>query len=146
MCFNSANSSADLNHNHTTNAIIIIGKINIRLYIIKYIYPREFKFALSDARYHNIVKYGPDVHGSKNKLTINHTTNAHIGDTALSITFFIAGLQDNGTSITNPFLYRKKSFKFANHTTIHNIQTICFNTVVFVADANALNSHNHIAK
>ena len=113
---------------------------------MRYIYPREFKFELSDARYHNIVKYGPDVHGSKNKLTINHTTNAPKGDTALSMIDFIFGLQDNGTSITKPFLYRKKSFKLASQTTIHKIQTIRFNIVVFVADANALNSHNHIAK
>ena len=75
--------------------------------MIKYIYPRELKILLSDAKYHNMVKYGPDVHGSKNKLTTNHTINAHIGDTTLSIIFFIFGLQDNGTSITNIFLYRK---------------------------------------
>ena len=105
--------------------------------MIRYIYHREFKFALSDARYHNIVKYGPDVHGSKNRLTINHTTNAHTGDTALFIIFFILGLHAIGTSITNHFLYQKKSFRFANHTTIHNIQTIRFNIPVFVADANA---------
>jgi hypothetical protein len=101
---------------------------------------------LSAAKYHNIVKYGHEVQGSKNKLTANQTTKAQVGETALSISFFKFGLRENGTSITNPFPYRKKSFRFANHTIIHNHHTNRFNIVVFVAVANALNSHNHIAK
>jgi len=93
-----------------------------------------------------MVKYGPDVHGSKNKLTKNQTTNTHSGDTAHLITFCILGLQANGTSIINHFPYQKKSFRLANHTNIHKIHTIIFITKVFVAVARAENSPNPIAK
>ncbi|MBU0626786.1 hypothetical protein KKH82_05210 [Patescibacteria group bacterium] len=101
---------------------------------------------LSAARYHNIVKYGPDVHGRRNKLIKNPMMNAHIGEAILDIIFCILGLQANGTSITNHFPYRKKSLRLANHTNIQKTHTIIFKTKVLVAVANALNSHNPIAK
>jgi hypothetical protein len=141
-----ASSSADFTHNHTSNVIQIIGKIKIKLYTIKYINHRVLTELLSEAKYHSIVIYGPDVHGNKNRLTRNQTTNAQIGEVALFIILCIAGLHAKGTSIRNHSQYRKKSFMFASPTIIHNIQTIRFIIVVLVAVAKAENSHNPIAK
>jgi len=92
------------------------------------------------------VKYGPEVQGRRNKLTTNQTTNAHSGEAIFSINPAIFGLQANGTSITKPFPYRKKSFKFASQTMIQRIQTIRLIRSVFVAFANALNSQSHMLK
>ena len=119
-----ANSSADLNPNHTNTAITIIGKTKIILYTNKYIYHHRLRFLLSEARYQSIVKYGQEVQGNRNKLTITQTTKAHPGDAIFSIKLAIFGLHPKGTSITNHFPYRKKSFKLASHTNIPNIQTI----------------------
>ena len=105
-----------------------------------------FKLSLSDAKYPNIVIYGPDVHGNKNILTTNQIKNAQIGDVAHLIILCIAGLQANGTSIRNHSPYQKKSFILASHTTIHKIHTIHLIISVFVEVANAENSPNHIAK
>jgi hypothetical protein len=93
-----------------------------------------------------MVIYGPEVHGNKNKLTINQITNAHNGDVAHFIILCIVGLRANGTSIRNHSQYRKKSLIFASQTIIHKIQTIRFIIIVFVAVANAENNPNHIAK
>jgi len=78
-----------------------------------------------------MVKYGQEVHGNKNKLTINQTTKAHTGEVIFSIKPIILGLQANGTSIINHFPYQKKSFKLANHTSIPKTQTIIFISDVF---------------
>ena len=146
MCLNSANSSADFTPHQTNNVIIIIGSMKIKLYMIRYIYHRNWTLSLSDAKYQSIVIYGHEVQGSKNKLTINQTTNAHTGDVTFLIIFCIFGLHANGTSIRNHSPYRKKSLIFANQTIIHKIQTIRFIIMVLVAVANAENNHNHIAK
>ena len=108
--------------------------------------PHVLTELLSDAKYHSIVIYGPEVHGNKNRLTKNQTINAQIGDVAFFITLCIVGLRANGTSIRNHSQYRKKSFMFASQTIIHNIHAIRLIIVVLVAVANAENSHNPIAK
>ena len=146
MCLNAANSSADFTPNHTSNAIQIIGKMKIKLYTIKYINHQVLTELLSDAKYPSIVMYGPDVHGNKNRLTKNQTTNAQIGEVAFLITLCIAGLRASGTSMRNHSQYQKKSFIFASHTMIHNIHTIHLIIAVFVALANAENNPNHIAR
>lgn len=101
---------------------------------------------LCELRYHNIVKYGPDEHGSRNKLTNNPTANAHHGEDTLWIISWSFGLRDIGTSITNHFPYRKKSLRLASHTTIHKTQTTSLSTKVLLALARAENNHIHIAK
>ena len=70
-------------------------------------YHRVLSHTLSELRYHNIVKYGPDEQGRRNKLTTIHTTNAHHGEVTLSMIDIILGLRESGTSITKNFLYRK---------------------------------------
>lgn len=92
------------------------------------------------------MKYGPEEHGSKNKLTNNHTKNAHRGEDTLWIISCIFGLRENGTSITNHFPYRKKSLKFASPTRTHSIPTTSLSIKVFEAVAKAENNHNPIAK
>jgi len=56
-----------------------------------------------------MVKYGPEEHGNKNKLTMIPTRNAHAGDVTLLIISPIFGLRANGTSMMNIFPYQKKS-------------------------------------
>ena len=146
LCLNAASSSADFTHNHTSSVIQTIGKIKIKLYTIKYISHRVLTELLSDAKYHRIVIYGPDVHGNKNRLTKNQTINAQIGEVALFIILCIVGLRASGTSIRNHSPYRKKSFIFASHTIIPSIHTIHLIIAVLVAVANAENNHNPIAK
>ena len=146
MCLNAASSSADFTHNHTSSVIQTIGKIKIKLYTIKYMSHRVLTELLSEAKYHRIVIYGPEVHGNKNRLTRNQTINAQIGEVALLITLCMAGLRASGTSIRNHSPYQKKSFIFASHTIIHNIHTIRFIITVFVAVASAENNPNPIAK
>jgi len=91
----------------TATAIANIGKTNIRLYINKYNNHRECNSLLCALKNQSIVKYGPDEHGNKNKLTNIHTKNAHIGDEIFSIISIILGLREKGTSITNRFPYQK---------------------------------------
>ena len=146
LCLNAASSSADFTHNHTSSVIQTIGKIKIKLYTIKYINHQVLTELLSDARYPSIVIYGPDVHGNKNRLTRNQTTNAQTGEVAFLIILCIAGLRASGTSIRNHSQYQKKSFIFASHTMIPSIHTIHFIITVFVAVASAENNPNPIAK
>ncbi|HBB04188.1 TPA: hypothetical protein DCZ39_04835 [Patescibacteria group bacterium] len=62
---------------------------------------------LSELRYHKIVKYGHEEHGSKNRLTRIPTKNAHHGEDTLSIISDIFHLREKGTSMTNNFPYQK---------------------------------------
>ena len=62
---------------------------------------------LSELKYHNMVKYGQEEQGNKNRLTNIPTANAHQGDDTLSIISAIFGLREKGTSITNNFPYQK---------------------------------------
>jgi hypothetical protein len=92
------------------------------------------------------VKYGPEEHGNKNKLTNIHTKNAHQGEVTLSIISAIFGLQEKGTSITKNLPYQKKSLRLASHTRIHKIQTTNLRINVLLDQANAENNHIPIAK
>lgn len=92
------------------------------------------------------MKYGPEEHGNKKRLTKIHARNAHAGDVAFSITFFIAGLRANGTSITNHLPYRKKSFKLANHTRIQSVQNIILIIQTLSDVASAEKSQIHIKR
>lgn len=55
-------------HSETMSVMITKGVINIRLYINRYTYHSILMLALSLARYDNTVRYGPPVHGSRNRL------------------------------------------------------------------------------
>jgi hypothetical protein len=65
---------------------------------------------------------------------------------ALSIIFFITGLREKGTSITNPFPYQKKSLRLANQTSIQSVQNINLIIQTLLAVASAENNQTHISK
>jgi hypothetical protein len=87
--------------------IITNGVINIRLYISKYIYHIIFIVELSLARYESIVRYGPQVQGSKNKLMSIPIKNAHIGECIFFIQDREEILNFSGISIVKYFPNQK---------------------------------------
>ncbi len=112
-------------------------------------YQYKLSKLLHEPKYHNTVKYGPDVQGSKNKLITIHTKNAHVGDATFCVIFFMFGLQALGTSIMNHFPYQKKSFMLASQTSIPSTQTVIFTLSTLVASASIqsnLYTHTHIKK
>ena len=130
----------------TIAAIANIGNTKIRLYTIRQIYHRRLRSLLWELINHKMVKYGPDEHGSRNKLTSIQTANAHRGEETFSINDIILGLRLNGTSITNRFPYRKQSLRLASQTRSHNIPTTSLRTKVLLAVASAENNQMPIAK
>ena len=82
-CLILASLSTLVYHKLTIIAIINIGNTKIKLYTIRYIYHRRLSSLLCELINHKIVKYGPDEHGKRNKLTTIPIKNAHNGEDTL---------------------------------------------------------------
>lgn len=74
------------------------------------------------------------------------TRKAPAGENVFLIIFIMVGLQARGTSITNPFPYQKKSFKFARPTRRPIIPTIRFSQNKFSKLPSNFKTPNHKRK
>jgi hypothetical protein len=88
------------------NIIINIGIINTILYINIYIAAMLNEISFDD-KYDVTTTYGPDVHGSKNRLIRNPIKKAQTGEVTHLSNLNIFGLHAVGTSILKNLPYQK---------------------------------------